>query len=78
MTRSALALITFATAAFITGCPDGPGKFTLGAEARLEFSPTSIVFGDVPRGESAYRILRVRHSGTGGTIFLDPITLNTT
>jgi len=77
MTRSALILLTFSMAALFAGCPDGPGKFTLGAEARLEFSPTSLVFGDVPRGESAYRILRVRHSGTGGTIFLDPIKLTT-
>jgi hypothetical protein len=77
MTRSALALFTLIIVALCSGCPDGPGKFMLGAEARLEFSPTSLVFGDVPRNEVAYRVLRIRHSGTGGTIFLDPINLIT-
>lgn len=81
MTRSPSLLFVFIFGALAalstTACSKKAGQFVLGDEARLDFSPTSIAFGDVPRGETAYRVLRVRHSGTSGTIFLDPITLET-
>jgi|GEM_PF-1329334 len=72
-----LAVAGLAVSLLTAGCSNSGGSFSLGPEARLEFSPTSVDFSDVPRGESAFRIVTVRHIGTGGTIFLSPIALST-
>ncbi|HRE92392.1 MAG TPA: choice-of-anchor D domain-containing protein, partial [Myxococcota bacterium] len=40
-------------------------------------SPTVLTFSDVPRGETARLNVEVRHIGTGGTIRLSPIRLET-
>ncbi len=70
---AALLLALFATSA---GCSDDVG-FELGAEAGIAYDPASIVFGDVARGEIARRTVTIRHTGTGGTIRLSPIRLET-
>ena len=68
---AALALTTS-----LGACSSGT-SFKLGSDARLEFDPTSVVFSDVARGEVAYRVVTVRHVGTGGVIKLSPIKLVT-
>lgn len=59
------------------GCSEKDGGFSLGPEARLEFTPKTLDFSDVARGETAFRIVTIRHTGSGGTVFLDPIKLVT-
>ena len=61
----------------LAGCSGDDASFKLGAMASVHLDPTSIVFGDVPRGEEARRSLTVRHTGTGGSIVLHPIQLVT-
>ncbi len=56
------------------GC-NGDGGFSLGAEASLDINPTSLEFGDVARGESALRVVTLRHVGREGIIHLDPVEL---
>mgnify|MGYP001204720485 CR=1 FL=1 len=58
-------------------CADDELAFKLGANAQIDWTPTSVVFGDVERGGEARRYVTVRHIGTGGVIRLDPIRLET-
>ena len=58
-------------------CADEELAFKLGANAQIDWTPTSVVFGDVERGGEARRYVTVRHIGTGGVIRLDPIRLET-
>ena len=55
----------------------GESGFVLGPEAQIDVNPTELIFGDVPRGEQARRIVTLRHVGTGGVIVLENIRLET-
>lgn len=74
MTRHLLAVLL--TALLVASCGDVAG-FSLGAEAKLTWTPSVVTFSDVPRGESATRLIVLQHIGTGGIIRLDPIELET-
>jgi hypothetical protein len=71
-----LALLLGACAG-LAACGDGSGKIQLGNEAQIDLYPTVLAFPDVPRGEVARLNVTVRHIGTGGTIDLAPIKLET-
>ncbi len=71
-TATLLAAIVFAA------CGEDGFRYELGPEAALDISPNGIIFGDVPRGEVARRIVTIRHIGSSGTVRLDPIRLETT
>jgi hypothetical protein len=76
--RAPLALTFALVFGLGAACGEDGLSFTLGPEAALDIAPTAIVFGDVPRGEVARRIVTVRHIGTSGVVRLDPIRLETT
>jgi hypothetical protein len=63
--------------AILHGCGGDEDAFSLGPNAQLDWTPASVVFGDVPRGGEARRYVTLRHTGTSGVILLDPIRLVT-
>ena len=70
----ALALATL----LFTACGDSSGGFTLGAEAGVDYWPTGLVFNDVVRDAEAVRTVTLEHIGSGGTIVLEGVRLETT
>jgi hypothetical protein len=74
MRLSPLIVATALTLATASAC-GGEGGFSLGAEARIDLDPPVVEFGDVARGESAFRVVTVRHVGRDGIIRLNPVEL---
>ena len=72
-----LALLAAAAPLGMAACSDSDGGIQLGTEAQVFVSPTVLAFSDVPRGEVARLNVEIRHIGTGGTIRLSPIRLET-
>ncbi|MEZ4266960.1 MAG: choice-of-anchor D domain-containing protein [Myxococcota bacterium] len=69
--------LTLATslALLATAACSGDGGFSLGSEASLDINPSVLEFGDVARGESALRVVTLRHVGREGVIHLNPVRL---
>jgi hypothetical protein len=61
----------------LSACGDSQSDFTLGAEAGIDYWPTSLVFTDVVRDAEAVRTVTLEHIGSGGAVVLESVRLET-